>query len=145
MGMVFRALLHLYPQRHREVLGPEMQAVFEKNAQEHRLRGSVAYVRFVLVELGSLILHAVIAQFVNITHKDDLENRASFHTTSAPPDHLPEEVLQAQNRVAVSLDHLLFAISHDQFVQARFYSNEERKARENLRQMREKYGIGDPT
>lgn len=144
MRTVFRALLHLYPQRHREVLGPEMQAVFENNAQEHRLRGSVAYVRFVLVELGGLILHAVIAQFVNITQKGYLENRASFPTTSVPPDDLPEEVLQAQNRVAVSLDHLSFAISRHQFVQACFYSNEERKARENLRQMREKYGIGGP-
>lgn len=122
-----------------------MQAVFEKNAQEHRLRGSVAYMRFVLVELGSLILHAVVAQFVKITHTGYLENRASVLATSAPPDDLPEEVLQAQNRVAVSLDHLLFAISHHQFVQARFYSDEERKAREDLRQMREKYGIGDAT
>ena len=102
-------------------------------------------VRFVLVELGGLILHAVIAQFFNITHKGYLENRASFSTTSGPPDDLPEEVFQAQNRVAVSLDQLLFAISHHQYVQARFHSNEERKARENLRQMREKYGIGDPT
>ena len=144
MRMVFRALLHLYPQRHQEVLGPEMQAVFEKNAQEHRLHGSVAYMRFVLVELGGLILHAVIAQFVNVTHKGYLENPASFPTTSARPDDLPEELLQAQNRVAVSVNQLLFAISRHQFVQARFYKNEERKARENLRQMREKYGIGDP-
>jgi hypothetical protein len=53
-------------------------------------------------------------------------------------------VIEAQNRVAVNLNQLLFAISHHQFVQVRFYSNEERKARENLRQMQEKYGIGDP-
>lgn len=142
MDMVFRALLHLYPRRHRELLGPEMQTVFEKNEQEHRLHGSVAYMRFVLAELGGLILHAVIAQFVNLTHRGYL---ASSPTTSAPPDDLPEEVLQAQNRVAVNLNHLLFAISHHQFVQARFYSNEERKARENLRQVREKYSMGDPT
>jgi hypothetical protein len=62
----------------------------------------------------------------------------------ARPQDLPDEVIEAQNRVAVNLNQLLFAISHHQFVQARFYSNEERKARENLRQMQEKYGIGDP-
>jgi hypothetical protein len=66
------------------------------------------------------------------------------HGTLAPPQDLPDEVIEAQNRVAVNLTQLLFAISHHQFVQARFYSNEERKARENLRQMQEKYGIGDP-
>ena len=145
MGKVFRALLHLYPQRHQEVLGPEMQAVFEKNAQEHRLRGPIAYVRFVLVELGGLILHAVIAQFVSITRKGHPENGASLHAISVPPADLPEEVRQAQNRVAASLNHLSFAIAHHQFVQARLYSNEERMAREDLRHLREKYGIADST
>jgi hypothetical protein len=71
-----------------------------------------------------------------------LENQV--HGTLAPPQDLPDEVIEAQNRVAVNLNQLLSAISHHQFVQARFYKNEERKARENLRQMQEKYGIGDP-
>jgi hypothetical protein len=57
--------------------------------------------RFVPVELGGLILHAVTAQFFNITHKGYFENRASFPTSSAPPEDLPEEVFQAQNHVAV--------------------------------------------
>ena len=52
-------------------------------------------------------------------------------------------MIEAQNRVAVNLNQLLFAISHHQFVQ-HVSTREERKARENLRQMREKYGIGDP-
>ena len=68
--------------------------------------------RFVLVELGGLILDAVIAQFVNITHKGYLENRASFPTTSAPPDDLPEEVFQVQNRVAVSGSSLTADTTH---------------------------------
>jgi hypothetical protein len=53
------------------------------------------------------------------------------------------EVLEAQNRVSLNLNYLLFAISHHQFREARFYSNEERKAREDLRRVREKYGLGD--
>lgn len=52
-------------------------------------------------------------------------------------------MLQAQNRLVINLNQLQFAVSHHQFVQARYYSNEERKARENLREVREKYGIGD--
>jgi hypothetical protein len=143
MGAVFRSLLHLYPQRHREVLGAEMQAVFEQSAQEHRLLGPIAYMRFVLVELGKLVLHAAVAQSANVMHKGYLENRMPLRSTLPPPEDLPAEVLQAQNRVAVNLHQLLFAISHHQFVQARYYSNEERKARENLCQVRDKYGIGD--
>ena len=144
MGAVFRALLHLYPHRHREVLGAEMQAVFEESAREHRLLGPVAYMRFVLVELGTVVLHAGVAQFASVMHKGYLENQVSLRGALPPPEDLPAEVLQAQNRVAVNLNQLQFAISHHQFVQARYYHNEERKARENLREVREKSGIGDP-
>ncbi|MGB8540742.1 MAG: hypothetical protein WCD49_03805 [Candidatus Acidiferrales bacterium] len=142
MGAVFRVLLYLYPQRHRELLGAEMQAVFERGAQEHRLLGPSQYLRFVLLEVGGLVLHAVIAQFANATHRSYLENQV--HGTLPPAQDLPDEVIEAQNRVAVNLNQLLSAISHHQFVQARFYKNEERKAREYLRQMQEKYGMGDP-
>jgi hypothetical protein len=142
MGAVFRVLLYLYPRRHRELLGAEMQAVFEQGAREHRLLGPFQYVRFVLLEVGGLVLHAAIAQFANATHRGYLESQV--HGNLAPPQDLPEEVIEAQNRVAVNLKQLLMAISHHEFVQARFYKNEERKARENLRQMQEKYGIGGP-
>jgi len=142
MGAVFRVLLYLYPQRHRALLGAEMQAVFEQGAQDHRLLGPCQYLRFVLLEVGGLVLHAAIAQFANATHRGYLENQV--HGTLAPPQDLPDEVIEAQNCVAVNVNQLLVAISHHQFAQACFYKNEERKARENLRQMREKYGIGDP-
>jgi hypothetical protein len=119
-----------------------MQAVFEQGAQEHRLLGPSQYLRFVLPEVGGLVLHAAIAQFANAAHRGYLENQV--RGASAPPQDLPDEVIEAQNRVAVNLNQLLSAISQHQFVEARFYKNEERKARENLRQMQEKYGIGDP-
>lgn len=142
MGAVFRVLLYLYPQRHRELLSAEMQAVFEQGAREHRLLGPFQYLRFVLLEVGGLVLHAAIAQFANATHRGYLESQV--HGALDPPQDLPDEVIEARNRLAVNLNRLSFAISHHQFVQARFYSNEERKARENLRQMQQKYGIGDP-
>src|SRR5580658_8763032 len=140
MGAVFRALLYLYPQRHRELLGAEMQAVFEQGAQEHRLLGPSQYLRFVLLEVGGLVLHAAIARFANATRRDYLESQ--IHGALAPPQDLPDAVIEAQNRVAVNGRQLLFAIAHHQFVQARCNKNEERKPRDNLRQMQEKYGIG---
>jgi len=142
MGAVFRVLLYLYPQRHRELLGSEMQAVFEQGAQEHRLLGPSQYLRFVLLEVCGLVLHAAIAQFANATRRGYLENHV--RSTLAPAQDIPHEVIEAQNRLAVNINQLSFAISHHQFVQARFYKNEERKAREHLRQMQEKYGFRDP-
>ena len=82
MGAVFRVLLYLYPQRHRELLGAEMQAVFEQGAQQHRLLGPSQYLRFVLLEVGGLVLHAAIAQFANATHRGYLESQV--HGALAP-------------------------------------------------------------
>ena len=107
-----------------------MQAVFERGTQENRDLGPLAYVRFLLAELVGLVLGAVRA-------------RVSGPPISAEPvaSGLPEEVLEAQNRVAVNLNRLLFAISHRQFVQARKYSDEERNAQQELRRVMEKYGL----
>jgi hypothetical protein len=130
MGRIFRALVHLYPQAHRDLLGAEMQAVFERGARENRDLGPVAYVCFLLTELVGFVSGAVRA-------------RLSAPPINAEPvaSGLPEEVLEAQNRVAVTLNRLLFAISHHQFVQARKYSDEERNARQELRRVMEKYGL----
>ena len=95
---------------------------------------------FVLAELGSLVVGAIAAQFTRAAQGDSLETQTATHS---PQQDLPVEVVEAQNRVSVNLNHLLFAISHHQFAKARFYSDEERKAREDLRRVREKYGLGD--
>ena len=94
MGAVFRVLLYLYPQKHRELLGAEMQAVFEQGAQEHRLLGPSQYLCFVLLEVGGLILHAAIAQFAKATHRGYLGNQV--HGTLDPPQDLPDEVIEAR-------------------------------------------------
>ena len=134
MRKLFRALLSLYPLRHRDLFGTEMEAVFALGVQEHRLLGWSSYVGFILVELGGLVLGAITAR---------LEKDAPVPATTSTQQNLPEEVLEAQNRVRVNLDRLLFAISHHEFREARIYSDEERKAREDLRRVREKYGLGE--
>jgi hypothetical protein len=135
MRLLFRIFLRLYPGRHRELFGSEMEAVFEQGAHDQRLLGLLPYTRFVLKELAGVIVGAIAAQFAGSAR---MEPAAPART----PD-LPEEVLEAQRRVSVNLSHLLFAISHHQFREARFYSDEERKAREELCRIREKYGLGD--
>jgi hypothetical protein len=134
MHTIFRALLGLYPRRDRDLLGEEMKAVFEEGMREHRDLGRAAYLRFLLSEARGLVLGAIKARFAG---------RAPIQVARVTVSDLPEEVLQAESRVAFNLNRLQFAISRHQFVQARFYSEEERKARHDLRRMREKYGLGE--
>jgi hypothetical protein len=132
MSSIFRILLRLYPRGHRDLLGAEMQAVFEQGGREHRGMGAAAYGRFLVAELVGLLLGAVNARFAGPVPID------------APPmvaSDLPKEVLEAQNRVAVNLNRMLSAIAHREFVQARVYSDEDRKARQDLRMVLDKYGF----
>jgi len=53
----------------------------------------------------------------------------------------PAELTGAQRRVEYCVDRMVHAIANHQFEQARFYSNEDLKAREHLQRVRAKYGL----
>ncbi len=54
---------------------------------------------------------------------------------------LPEEVIDVQRRIKFVVHRMENAIANHEFEKARFYSDEERKGRENLRQLRAKYNL----
>ena len=56
---------------------------------------------------------------------------------------LPEEMIDVQKRIKFVVHRMENAIAHHEFEKARFYSDEERKERENLRLLREKYNIDE--
>jgi ATP-dependent Clp protease ATP-binding subunit ClpC len=56
---------------------------------------------------------------------------------------LPDEVAEIQKRIKFIVHRMENAIASHEFEKARFYSDEERKERENLRQLREKYNLDD--
>jgi ATP-dependent Clp protease ATP-binding subunit ClpC len=56
---------------------------------------------------------------------------------------LPDEMADAQKRIKFVVHRMEAAISNKEFEKARFYSDEERKERENLRLLREKYNIDE--
>jgi ATP-dependent Clp protease ATP-binding subunit ClpC len=58
---------------------------------------------------------------------------------------LPEEIAEAQKRVKFITHRMETAIANHEFEKARFYSEEERKEKEHLRQLREKLKIDDST
>jgi ATP-dependent Clp protease ATP-binding subunit ClpC len=54
---------------------------------------------------------------------------------------LPEEVIEVQKRLRSIVERMESSIANHEFEKARFYSQEEQKERENLKQLREKYKL----
>jgi len=56
---------------------------------------------------------------------------------------MPDEVAEIQKRIKFIVHRMENAIAGHEFEKARFYSDEERKERESLRQLRDKYNLDD--
>ena len=69
---------------------------------------------------------------------DEAGARVKLRQTS-----LPEELTEVQKRIKFIVHRMENAIANHEFEKARFYSDEERKERENLRALREKYHLDD--
>ncbi|MBC7925447.1 MAG: ATP-dependent Clp protease ATP-binding subunit, partial [Bryobacteraceae bacterium] len=69
---------------------------------------------------------------------DEAGARVKLRQTTLPPD-----VSDIQKRIKFIVHRMETAIANHEFEKARFYSDEERKERENLRLLREKYNLDD--
>jgi len=54
---------------------------------------------------------------------------------------LPEEVVEVQKRIRFIVQRIEASIANHEIEKARFYSHDERKERDNLKQLREKYKL----
>ena len=66
-----------------------------------------------------------------------------MRASSCKQTSLPEELTEVQKRIKFIVHRMENAIANHEFEKARFYSDEERKERENLRALREKYHLDD--
>ncbi|HXJ92753.1 MAG TPA: ATP-dependent Clp protease ATP-binding subunit [Terriglobia bacterium] len=105
-------------------------------------------------------------KFHAVSYTDDALNTAVTHSSRYIPDRflpdkavdlideagarvklrqssLPEEMIDVQKRIKFVLHRMENAIASHEFEKARFYSEEERKEREHLRGLREKYHIDE--
>ena len=69
---------------------------------------------------------------------DEAGARVKLRQTTLPP-----EIADVQKRIKFIVHRMETAIANHQFEKARFYSDEERKERETLRQLREKFNLDD--
>jgi ATP-dependent Clp protease ATP-binding subunit ClpC len=105
-------------------------------------------------------------KFHAVTYTDEALKGAVYHSNRYIPDRflpdkavdlideagarvklrqssLPEEMIDVQKRIKFVVHRMENAIANHEFEKARFYSDEERKERENLRLLREKYNIDE--
>src|SRR5713226_9782584 len=73
-----------------------------------------------------------------IDRLDEAGARVKLRQTS-----LPEEITEVQKRIKFIVHRCENAVANHEFEKARFYSDDERKERENLRGLREKYHLDE--
>ena len=138
MVRAYGLLMRLYPRHHRAIFEKEMTAVFKEAAQEYRERGRVEFIRFALAEIAGAVMGAY-AQWISGTRdQEDLQCVILAETEDAC---LPPEIALIQRRLRANLRQMEHAIAHHQFPRARFCSEVDRREREQLRQLRNKYGL----
>jgi hypothetical protein len=137
---IFHLLLRLYPPEHQAIFAPEMLDLLKETAYEQRRRGWNAQIRFVLKEGFGLLTGATAEWIAKLTRRDYVTNQRPPGQTEQEAA-LPAEVVEAQKLVQSTLRLMDRAIANHQFEKARFYSYEERKAREHLRLLQQKYNI----
>ena len=150
----YQILLRLYPRDYRARFSGEMISAFGEATEDHRRRGRRVLAAFVAKELAGLITGAVVEWVAKSTTDSAVRGRnLPDRRRMRPPgvsweDHygavpdVPDEVREAQRCVDASVTCMVQAIAQHQFQKARFYSYAERKARERLRTLREKYELG---
>lgn len=72
----------------------------------------------------------------------DLMDEAAAYVNTRPTD-TPPEIVEARKRIRFISGRLEGCIANHEFEKARFYSDEERKERENLRELLKKHGIDE--
>jgi hypothetical protein len=134
MRRAYRFCLLLYPRQHRDQFAEEMLSVFDEASAERREHRWTWYLRFAFAEVTGLVAGAAEAWFAA---------KPAAEVRTAPCSNLPQELVEAQQRVDANIAGMVHAIANHQFERARNHSDAERRARESLRVLREKYGILD--
>ncbi len=124
--------MRIYPTSHRTAFASEMKAVFDEAAQEQRKRGSGALARFALKEACG-IATAALAEW-----SDVLRPRQRALSEMEPAQPIGKIALTEQ-RIQLNLRRMEHAIANHQFTHARFYSEVDRRYREELSALKNSY------
>ncbi len=140
MKRIYAAFLRLYPREYRDLFGPEVLSVFAQAAREKRDLGWSVWAWFLVTELCGAVISAAGHWIVRLSARERAVDRDAPGVTRGG---LFAVVQEAQNRVDLNLKRMTQAIANRDFVGARAYSIEDLKAQEDLRRLRDRYGLDD--
>lgn len=140
MKRIYAAFLRLYPREYRNLFGPEVLNVFTEAAQEQRARGLIVWVCFLIRELSGALVSAA-GHWVDRLFSPSRTREPQV--AGAARSRLFGVAGEAEKRVNLNLKKMTDAIARHDFIAARACSFEERKAREELRKLRDRYGFND--
>jgi hypothetical protein len=127
---LYRLLLRLYPRRHRDLFGAEMEEVFERAYRDHRNEGWLAQLPFVSKEVAGLIAGMAGAWL------SECRGHAHIEPALVVPVSAPNEIPETERLIQRSIDLMVDAIANHRFPEARFYSEIERGLRRHLERLR---------
>lgn len=153
---IYRALLGMFPHDYRSSFEVEMLEAFSRASDEQRALGRVAYVRFVCVELAGVAMSVPKEWIAKATTSSTIRARSLPDLRLMRPAGVPrevwfasasrngpDEIAEVQQRVEFCLRRMEHAIATHDFPGARFYSDEDLKARAHLSRLRAKHGLHD--
>ena len=117
--------LILYPTDFRAQFGAEMVAVFEQAAAQRRGRGRVCVLLFFVKEMLGLVAGAA---------RERVFHDSEIRAQNDPP--FPSDVADAERYLEIVSRRLTHAIKNHEFSNARYYKEQDRKARALLAQLR---------
>ena len=143
MKSVYRALLRIYPRDHRALFGGEIERAL---AMASEVGGTSA-----LRECAGLMKGALAEWIAKLTTDSAIRGRALPDRMMMRPPGVsweahyagafPAEVMEAERHTELLVGRIVQAIANHRFEDARRYSYEEEKSRENLRLLRQKQNI----
>ena len=142
MRHAFRFLLLLYPRDYRTEFGSEMLNVFEQAAKDNRDAGWAPLIQFLVAELAGMIAGAGREWMAKLTRLTG-RTRRQVQVLPATQSALPDEVVEARQRVDEAIKRMVEAIASHNFERARRLSDQERIERDSLRRLYAKYNIDE--
>ena len=121
---MYSIALGAYPASFRSEFAPEMLDVFEQRAIHLRGRGRLMFVNFLMKEICGVVSGAVMARVGQRFH--------SAHCELA----FPSDINGAERYIEAVLSKLIRAIANHDFVNTRYFDEQDRKARALLAEMR---------
>jgi hypothetical protein len=150
LSRAYRSLLRLYPVDYRARFAEQMLHCFEQAVEERRPQGRRATICFAASEFCGLAAGAAAEWVAKWTTDPSVRGRYLPDLRMMRPPGVPRELwfagvvgtcpvtgmVRLEERIAVLVDRMVFAIANHDFPGARRHAHEEREARRELALLR---------